>query len=276
MPRHKDGIRLRILSTGTMETDYTWLVLKPGKIMADRHNKAMARVWGEVPTHAVLIEHPEAGRILWDTGVPRDWEERWAPTGIQEYFPVVDEPGGEGFLDSALAQLELTPEDIDMLVLSHLHIDHAANAQLFDNGKTRVIVSANELEGARSFPGPFQGSYIKSDYMGLPFESVSGDVELAPGVSVIQTPGHSWGTMSLLVELPVDGPKIFTSDAVYMRDSWGPPAVGAAIVWDNVRWLESIEKLRTIVDRTGAEMVFGHDAHQYHHELRLSPEGVYE
>lgn len=273
----KTGIKLRVLSTGMIEADYTWLVLKPGRTIADRHNKTLPRIWGEVPTHAVLIEHPDAGRILWDTGVPRDWEERWAPPGVHDYFEVTTDPhAAEGFLDFALAQLELTPADIDILVLSHLHIDHAANAQMFNNGKTRVIVSADELEGATSFPGPFQGSHIKSDYVGLPFEPVSGDMDIAPGVSVLQTPGHTWGTMSLMVNLPVDGPKIFASDAVYMRDSWGPPPVGAAVVWDNVRWLESVEKLRSIVDKTGAEIIFGHDAHQFHHELRLSPGAVYE
>ena len=270
------GINLRVLSTGLVEADYTWLILKPGMTIADRHEKELPRTWGEVPTHAVLIEHPEAGRILWDTGVPRDWEERWAPPGIHDYFPVANDPNAkEGFLDFALDQLELVSTDIDILILSHLHIDHAANAMMFNNGKTRVIVSADELEGATAFPGPFQGSHIKSDYVGLPFETVSGDVEIAPGVKVIQTPGHTWGTMSLLVDLPEDGPKIFTSDAVYMSESWGPPAVGAAVVWDNVRWFESVEKLRAIAEKTGAEVIFGHDAHQFHHHLRLSPDGLY-
>jgi len=271
-----DHMKLHILSTGTIEADYTWLLLKPGRTIANRHNKALPREWGDVPTHAVLIEHPEAGRILWDTGVPRDWEERWAPSGVQEFFPVKDDPDGDAFLDSALARLELVPDDIDILVLSHLHIDHSGNIPLFNNGKTRVIVSADELEGATSFPGPLQGSHIKSDYVGLPWETVSGDTEIAPGITLLSTPGHTWGTMSLQVDLPKEGTMLFTSDAVYMRDSWGPPAVGAAVVWDNVKWLESVEKLRSIADKTGAHIVFGHDAEQ-RSNLRFSPSsGHYE
>lgn len=93
-------------------------------------------------------------------------------------------------------------------------------------------------------------------------------------MSVIHTPGHTWGTMSLQLDLENDGTKIFTSDAVYLQESWGPPAVGAAIVWDNVRWLESVEKLRGIADRTGAEVIFGHDAEQ-RKSLRLAPDGYY-
>jgi len=50
--------------------------------------------------------------------------------------------------------------------------------------------------------------------------------------------------------------------------------VGAAIVWDNVRWLESVEKLRAIADRTGAEVIFGHDGDQSK-TLHFAPNGFY-
>ncbi|MEH3078258.1 MAG: hypothetical protein PGN11_16615, partial [Quadrisphaera sp.] len=119
-----------------------------------------------------------------------------------------------------------------------------------------------------------RGAHIVSDYQGLPIETVSGDVEILPGISVIETPGHTWGTMSLKVDLPQEGTKIFTSDAVYLRDSWGPPAVGAAIVWNNLAWLESVEKLRKIAEETGAEVIFGHDGEQAA-QLRYAPDGVY-
>ena len=75
-------MKVHVLSTGVMETDLTWLLLKGGRTIRDRNHKNDPVVWGECPTHAVLIDHPE-GKILWDTGVPRDWEERWAPTGTR-------------------------------------------------------------------------------------------------------------------------------------------------------------------------------------------------
>jgi N-acyl homoserine lactone hydrolase len=267
-------MNVHVLETGTMEADLTWLLLKPGRVIKTVQNREEPRAWGHVPTHAVLIEHPE-GRILWDTGVPRDWASRWEPTGFDNFFPVLDDPEGDkGYLDASLAQLELTPEDIDILVLSHLHFDHAANAKMFDNGKTRILTSQAELDGVASIQGYSQGAHIVSDFSGLDIGGIAGDDEIVPGVSVIQTPGHTWGTMSLMVDLPEDGPKIFTSDAVYLRDSWGPPAVGAAIVWNNLAWLESVEKLRGIVERTGAEPIFGHDEDQSK-LLRWAPNGYY-
>lgn len=262
--------KVHLLRTGTMECDQTWLLLKPGQNIADRSHTAKPAVWTTCPTHAVLIEHPD-GRILWDTGVPQDWETRWAPTGLQEFFPVQQ---GTSYLQDSLAALELAPDDIDVLVLSHLHFDHAANAKLFDNGKTRIVVNRKEHDGALGIDGPFKGAHLKVDYEGLDYELVEGDVDIAPGVGVIETPGHTWGTMSLRVDLPESGTKIFTSDAVYLADSWGPPAIGAAIVWDSVQWLESVEKLRGIAERTGAEVIFGHDPEQAA-ELPFAPEGHY-
>lgn len=269
-----NDIKLHILESGTMEADLTWLLLKPGRVIKTREHRHDERAWGQVPTHAVLIEHPE-GRILWDTGVPRNWDEHWAPTGFDQFFPVLNDPrGNTGFLDSSLAQLELTPEDIDLLVLSHLHFDHAANARMFDNGKTKIVTSQAELDGVAGITGYNQGAHIPDDYKGIDIGGIKGDEEIMPGVSVIQTPGHTWGTMSLKVELPNDGTKIFTSDAVYLGDSWGPPAVGAAIVWNNLLWLESVEKLRKIAQETNADVIFGHDEEQKK-ELTFAPDGFY-
>ncbi|MCD7100755.1 N-acyl homoserine lactonase family protein [Pseudoclavibacter sp. 13-3] len=268
-----DEMKVHILSTGVMECDYTWLLLKAGSTIADRNHKDQKPRWDDCPTHAVLVEHPE-GRLLWDTGVPRDWETRWQPTGFQDFFPVKEDPTGPGYLDSALADLGLTPDDIDVLVLSHLHFDHAANTKLFNPERTRIVANADEIAGAFAIDGVFKGAHLVSDYDGVKIEAVSGDEEIWPGVSVIFTPGHTWGTMSLRVDLPNDGTKIFTSDAVYLGESYGPPAIGAGIVWDSVKWLESVEKLRGIADRTQAQLIFGHDPEQ-RKQLRLAPEGGY-
>ena len=76
------------------------------------------------------------------------------------------------------------------------------------------------------------------------------------------------------VDLPETGTMIFTSDAIYMGDSYGPPSTPAAIVNDLTAWYASVEKIRGIAQESNATVVFGHDAAQMQ-TLRTSPEGFY-
>lgn len=265
-------IKLRIIPTGTMHADLTWLLIDPGR-MATRNQTEKLKDWIEVPTHVVYIEHPGGQKLLWDAGVPRDWEQRWGPTGLDNFFPV-DAATEDMWLDSRLEQLGVEPNDIDYLLLSHLHMDHAANAKFFSGSGTTIVVDEEEKKGALSFDGYSQGAHIKSDYDGLSFTTVTEDTEIAPGVTLLRTPGHTWGTMSLQVDLADQGTMIFASDSLYLRESYGPPAIAAGIVYDTVAWFASVDKIRAIEERTNATVVFGHSADQLT-ELRLGPDEYY-
>jgi N-acyl homoserine lactone hydrolase len=266
------GTTISILPCGAMTADLTWLLLAPGRAIRTRQNKHLPAEWVDVPTHCVLVDTPE-GKLLWDTSCPRDWEQRWAPTGLQDFFPY-EKVSDDEYLDSRLTQLGLAPGDIDYVVLSHLHFDHAGNVQQFKETDARLVCSAAEKEWAFGFEGPFNGAHLKADYEGLDFETVTGDEEFLPGVSFIQTPGHTPGSMSMRVDLPETGTMIFTADAVYMGASYGPPAVPAAIVNNLEQFYASVEKLRAIATESNATMVFGHDADQIK-KLRVAPGGSY-
>lgn len=255
-----DKIKVTVLPTGTMHADLVWLLVDPHR-MATSSEKTKTREWVEVPTHVVYIEHPDGKKLLWDAGVPRDWEQRWGPTGLDQFFPV-DSVTEDMWLDSRLKQLDLEPGDIDYLLLSHLHIDHAANAQLWAGTGTTVIVDEEEKKGAFSFDGYNQGAHIKSDYDGLELTTINEDTELLPGIKLLRTPGHTWGTLSLQVDLADSGTMLFTSDSLYRSESYGPPAVAAGIVYDTVAWFNSVEKIRSVADQTNATIVFGHDPGQ--------------
>jgi glyoxylase-like metal-dependent hydrolase (beta-lactamase superfamily II) len=259
--------RVTVIHCGAMSADLTWLLLKPGRSIMDRHHRDVPAPWVDVPTYCVLVETDE-GTMLWDTSCPRDWEERWAPTGMHDFFPY-DKVAEDEYLDSRLHRLGVGPGEIDHVVLSHLHFDHAGNIGMFANAT--LVCHERELAFARRHGG---GGYLRSDHEGREFRTVSGDTAFLPGVTLIETPGHTAGTMSMQVDLPDTGTMIFTSDAVYMAESYGPPAVPQAIVHDLEAFYASVEKLRGIQERTDATMVFGHDAEQIH-QLRLAPEGYY-
>jgi glyoxylase-like metal-dependent hydrolase (beta-lactamase superfamily II) len=194
-------------------------------------------------------------------------------TGLQDFFPY-DKVSEAEYLDSRLHAMGVGLDQIDHVVLSHLHFDHAGNARMFEGTGAQLVCHEREREFAFGFDGLFTGAHLKTDYEGLDFRTVSGDTEILPGVTLIETPGHTVGTMSMQVDLPDTGAMIFTSDAVYMGESFGPPATPAAIVNNLEDFYRSVEKLRGIQERTGAQMVFGHDAEQIH-QLRVAPEGSY-
>jgi N-acyl homoserine lactone hydrolase len=264
--------RLHVLDCGSMSCDLTWLLLKPGRSIRPRGERDKPVEWYPCTSHAVVVETPE-GTMLWDTSCPRDWEERWAPTGLQEFFPY-DRVTEEQYLDRRLAQLGLGPENLDFVVFSHLHFDHAGNARMFDRSGPRLVVNDKEKDWAFGYEGAFNGAHLKADYEGLDFETVSGDTEFLPGVTLIEAPGHTPGTMALKVDLAGSGTMIFTSDAIYMGDSYGPPAMPGAIVNDLSQWYASVEKLRGIAEQSSANVIFGHDAEQLW-SLRRSPDGNY-
>lgn len=255
-----EKIKVTILPTGTMHGDLTWLLVDPGR-MATSNVKSKARDWVEVPTHVVYIEHPDGKKLLWDAGVPRDWEQRWGPTGLDQFFPV-DAVTEDMWLDSRLRQLGIEPGDIDYLVLSHLHMDHAANARMWADTGTTIVVDEKEKKGALSFDGYSQGAHIRSDYDGLELTTINEDTELLPGIKLLRTPGHTWGTLTLQVDLADTGTMLFTSDSLYRSESYGPPAIAAGIVYDTVAWFNSVERVRSVADQTNAKVIFGHDPGQ--------------
>jgi N-acyl homoserine lactone hydrolase len=264
--------KVHVLDCGAMSCDLTWLLLKPGRSIRTRADRAKPVEWYPCTTHAVLVETDE-GTMLWDTSCPRDWETRWVPTGLQEFFPY-DQVTDEQYLDARLGQLGVSPEQLDYVVMSHLHFDHAGNVRTFAGSGARLVCNDKEKEFAFGYDGAFNGAHLKADYEGLDFETVSGDVEFLPGVTLLEAPGHTPGTMSMQVELADSGTMIFTSDAIYMGDSYGPPATPAAIVNDLGAWYSSVEKIRGIAEKTDATVIFGHDADQLR-GLRLAPDAFY-
>jgi N-acyl homoserine lactone hydrolase len=253
--------KIQVLDCGAMSCDLTWLLLKPGRSIRPRQEKDKPVEWYPCTTYAVLVETDE-GTLLWDTSCPRDWETRWVPTGLQDFFPY-DQVTEEQYLDSQLGSLGVSPENLDFVVLSHLHFDHAGNVRMFAGTGAKLVCSDKEKEWAFGYEGAFNGAHLKADYEGLDFDTLSGDVDdFLPGVSFIQAPGHTPGTMAMRVELADSGTMIFTSDAIYMGDSYGPPTTPAAIVNDLAAFYQSVDKIRTIAEKSDATVVFGHDAAQ--------------
>jgi len=122
-------------------------------------------------------------------------------------------------LDSGLNKLGISFDDINLVILTHLHADHVAQAHRFP--KARLLVQKDELEFAQNPHPAFIWIYCKEFYSGLNFEVVSGDVEICEEVSVISTPGHTPGGQSVVIKT-ARGTAII-SGLCTIRENFEPP-----------------------------------------------------
>ncbi|TDE92684.1 N-acyl homoserine lactonase family protein [Occultella glacieicola] len=169
-----------------------------------------------VPIFAFLVEHPEHGRILVDTGINHDQAHRH-----REYYdgPLLraafDEDEYEleqrEHLVNRLAGLDLTPSDIDVVVLTHLHEDHLGGVR--DLVGSRVFVSREQWRARNLGIFPYRrtpslkGLGLQPELVGLdsgPFGSFAATQDLFGDGSVVllPTPGHAPGHLSVLVRGP--------------------------------------------------------------------------
>lgn len=173
------------------------------------------------PVYSFLItpDHPrDETVILMDTGVkPAD------DPYMQKRGHTVGPPGGgpQPLVDG-LAAHDLEPIDVDYVVLSHLHHDHAANNHLFSEAK--FLIQRAELEAARDPLPVFQISFpseIIDPLNDLHLTIVEGDYVLRDGIELLLTPGHTHGQQSILVETE-DGPYVLVGDLAYLQHNLQP------------------------------------------------------
>ncbi|MBX9717997.1 MAG: N-acyl homoserine lactonase family protein [Microbacteriaceae bacterium] len=166
-----------------------------------------------VPIPVWLIEGAEQ-RILIDTGLG-DVDEI---AEMQSRYGVdfVASRAADQDLVAGLARHGLRPEDIDVVVLTHLHFDHVGNNELFTNA--RFIVQKDEMPQA-THPPHFCMFYYpeyayKVEAIADRLDVIEGDLQIDPAVKLVKIGGHTPGCMVVMVETNV-GTVCLTSDVMY-------------------------------------------------------------
>ena len=155
-------------------------------------------------------------------------------------------------LAAELARFELQTADVSMLVNSHLHFDHCGNNRLFPDAE--IFVHANELSIASTPRYTVTGWF---NYEGARITPVSEDTEISPGVTLIQSPGHTPGHQSILVET-AGGRTLIAAQAAYTADEYrrgGDPAEQAHEGL-NEQYVQSILRLKSL---DAQRVYFSHD-----------------
>ena len=144
-----------------------------------------------IPIYTWYLEGSDK-KILVDTG---------------EMGPVISEDrekaiGGKIYtFEKGLAKWGLKPEDIDIVIHTHLHADHCENDSKCENAV--FYVHEKELEHAHD-PHPLDIRYMDDFILDTEengqIKTLSGDIEIMPGLEMIHTPVHSEGGMTILID----------------------------------------------------------------------------
>ena len=167
-------------------------------------------VFAECPVWSALLRTPE-GLILFETGLHPVHVERPEATFGPNPAMQITMTAADAIVPR-LAALGVTPDDVTVVVNSHLHFDHAGNNRAFP--KATFIVQAEQLAYAKGRPN-FPGVYW--DDPALTYMPATGRARVAQGVEVVPTPGHTPGHQSLVVDLAETGRVVLCGDAAFTR-----------------------------------------------------------
>ena len=161
-----------------------------------------------------------------------------------------------------LAKINVKPEQIKYVGISHYHADHTGQVASFP--KATLLIGKGEWEAITS-PEAAGGVNFK------PFENwIKGESKVEPvpldkdvfgdgSVIMLHTPGHTPGHHSLLVKLPQTGAVVLSGDAMHFRenyDTYGVPAFNS----DRAQTVASIERIKRIAANLKATVIIQHDA----------------
>jgi len=221
------------------------------------------------PCYSVLIEHAD-GLFIFDTGYDKAHVEAVLPFEK----PLQTE---EQTIPGQLAKIGKRPSDINYVINSHYHFDHCGGNKHLTEACT--VCHSIELEACQC-PQPFErlgysdmsfapefaaeapAPEPELDIYTPKFETISGDQELAKGLWLFETPGHTAGHYSMMVELANRRPMLFTADACYSQKNMDMMCISSFHL-DPVASIASMERLKQLAEKHDAELFYSHDPESF-------------
>jgi glyoxylase-like metal-dependent hydrolase (beta-lactamase superfamily II) len=199
------SIRIHALDAGTMRLDGGAMFGAVPKPLWERRIPADARNRIPLAMRCLLVEAPQA-LVLVDTGLGNKESEKF-----HEIYGI-DNRGAPTRLEDAIRHAGFQPSDVDIVLNTHLHFDHAGgNTFVDEDGSVRVsfqrakyVVQRREIEFARSGNERIRASYLAHNFepvvaAGL-WDFVDGAAAVTEGVRVLPTPGHVPHHQSVTIE----------------------------------------------------------------------------
>jgi glyoxylase-like metal-dependent hydrolase (beta-lactamase superfamily II) len=214
----------------------------------------------------LLVEHDD-GLVLIDTGVGNKENEKF-----RDIYGIDNEgEGGRTWLEDGLAALGYTPEDVHLVVNTHLHFDHAGGNTWRNEGgevlstfpNARFVVQRGEHAWATHTNERTGASYFGPNWEPIMaagrFDFIEGEREIVPGISTVLSPGHVPYHQSVQVDGGNGAVALFLGDVC-------PTSAHLPLPWImgyDVEPLVTLESKRRLLTRAVDEgwlLVFEHDA----------------
>ncbi|SFG12760.1 Metallo-beta-lactamase superfamily protein [Halopelagius inordinatus] len=253
---------VRLLDRGRVVADAGFVL--DGYTMGTAADPNPAHEMREFVVWNAVVDHPE-GTFLWDTGSdPRAGEGYW-PDPLYAAFEHVD--ADEHALSDDLAAAGYAVSDIDAVVMSHLHLDHAGGLSAFEGTDVPIYVHEEELKFAYYSAKTDQGSiaYLASDFdRDLNWNVVHRRRHtLAADFELLHLPGHTPGVLGARIDLPEET-VLIAGDECYVDENYTEEIpLGPGLSWSDRDWYESLQTLKEIERRTDADVLYGHDKHRF-------------
>lgn len=203
-----------------------------------------------------LIRHPK-GDLIWDTGVPEAIADM--PDGLRpKEFPV--HMVVKKKLSAQLAEIGLTPADIEFVSFSHMHSDHTGNGNLFaaatwiaDTDERTAMFS----ESARKSEDFATYSALENAQTILIEGDATHDVFGDGSVVIHQTPGHTPGHTVLLIKTVASGAVVLAGDMWHLRESREKRLV-PSFNFNREQTLASMDRVEALAQQNSARVVSQH------------------
>jgi len=222
-------------------------IIKNGYLECNKGFVTLGRDMGKIisiPVYCFLAKHPN-GNVLIDSGFSSNFEKTWGRR-LKYYKPIMEK--------DIVQFLEENNVKIDFIINTHLHIDHCENNPYFKNAE--IIVQKKEFDAA-SNPKPYQIlAYPDKIDKNLNYRFINGDLDLFGdgAINILQTPGHTEGHQSIL--LNVNGSGIFIAgDACYTSENLKHNCL-PGILWNPDKIMECYEMIRNMKN---TKIIFGHE-----------------
>jgi 4-pyridoxolactonase len=249
--------KVYLLDCGTMALDQSYMFLDAGLTGSRRF-----------PVYGVLVDHAE-GKFIFDTGFDAGHVHHVAPFTEPQQSAAQTIP-------AQLQLIGIQPKEITHVINSHYHLDHCGGNRHCSHATTichqceldvlRTPTPKEELAysdisfapGIRQATAAAPDAGVARDLYTPRFATLTGDQEIAKGVFLFETVGHTPGHYSLLVKLANRKAMLFTADACYSQKNLDMRCIQAGN-HDPVLALKSMDRLKMLAEHHEAELFFSHD-----------------